>query len=245
MEKENPVGLAEGDGETVLVVGRGVGLVLDGGLVQRIAANGARVRANVPRPARWNDFVSVSTGFESSGIWLLRHVGLETHRMRDTIRECDTRSNGHDAISETPLSPERGARAKGGPQSHSRKHPPFETEEKDKLFGCAHGRAPHADGVPLFDLEPRRQSACVSRTTRFQFSIWTWESFERTRAQVCVGSFQKHARSCSPRTLSLRHTLKKQRNCRLSGCAVFLLRGATGTRSVRHCGMEPDRHTRE
>ena len=47
---EDVAAIAEGNGQTI-VVGRGrVGLVLDGGLVEGVAADGAGIGANVPGP---------------------------------------------------------------------------------------------------------------------------------------------------------------------------------------------------
>ena len=50
VEMEDVAAIAEGNGQTI-VVGRGrVGLILDGGLVEGVAADGAGVGTNVPGP---------------------------------------------------------------------------------------------------------------------------------------------------------------------------------------------------
>ena len=50
VEMEDVAAIAEGNGQTI-VIGRGwVGLILDGGLVEGVAADGAGVGANVPGP---------------------------------------------------------------------------------------------------------------------------------------------------------------------------------------------------
>ena len=50
VEMEDVAAIAEGNGQTI-VIGRGwVGLILDGGLVEGVAADGAGVGTNVPGP---------------------------------------------------------------------------------------------------------------------------------------------------------------------------------------------------